>query len=75
MKLKTICERELFAGFFGINERGDQPECGTEIIIEVDEESIEREGDIIRPCFSVECPGCHACIDWPQEWEIIEGEK
>lgn len=71
-KLRTTCERELWAGFFGINENGDQPECSTEIEIEVEEEDIERDKQGIRPYFAVECPKCHGVLEWPHAWEIVE---
>jgi hypothetical protein len=74
--LKTTCEGELWAGFFGINANGDQPECDAEITIEVEEDCTETDkyGNI-RPSFSVECPKCHRDIDWPQEWEVVEDES
>ena len=71
MKLSTICGHEKWAGFFGINENGDQPECTEEIEIEVKEDCIEREDENIRLNFSVECPGCGALLEWPHEWEIV----
>lgn len=73
MKLSTTCEHVILAGFFGINENGHQPECGEEIEIQVEVESVETDefGDT-RPCFSVECPKCNNDLDWPQIWEIVE---
>jgi len=72
VKLETICEQELWAGFFGINANGDQPECGQEIIIEVEEDCIDTDDDgNIRPSYVVECPKCGALLDWPQVWTLI----
>ena len=73
MKLTTTCERILFAGYFGIDEIGTQPECGCVVEIEIEdkdvEECIEYDGDNIRPSFSVECPKCKTMLEWPQVWE------
>jgi hypothetical protein len=76
MKLSTTCEHTIWAGFFGINENGDQPECGEVIEIEVEEECVEvdRHGDV-RPCFSVECPNCHNDLEWPQIWEVVKSHN
>ena len=73
MKLRTTCGHTIWAGFFGINEHGNQPECGEEIEIEVEEECIEvdKHGDT-RPCFSVECSNCHNYLEWPQIWEVVD---
>jgi len=71
MKLSTICGHEKWAGFFGINENGDQPECTEEIEIDVEEDCIIKEDGYVRPAFSVECPGCGVLLEWPQEWEIV----
>jgi hypothetical protein len=71
-KLRTECGAELWAGFFGINTNGDQPECTEEIIEEVDEDCIERDESGIRPCYAVRCPKCGILLEWPQEWEIVE---
>lgn len=73
IRLRTICEAELWAGFFGYNTNGDQPECGFEIIEDVEEESLEvdQQGNM-RPCYAIECPKCGTTIEWPQEWEVIE---
>ena len=73
VRLRTVCGRELWAGFFGINEHGDQPECYCEITEDVEEDSVERDEDgTVRPCYSVECPSCGGLLEWPHEWEIIE---
>ncbi len=72
MKLQTTCEAEIWSGFFGINENGDQPECGAVIEEEVEEDCVERDEYGIRPCYSVRCPKCGILLEWPQEWEIIE---
>lgn len=71
MKIRTVCEHEIWAGFFGINENGDQPECCEEIELEVEEDCIESKDGCIRPSFSIDCPKCGATLDWPQEWEIV----
>jgi len=72
IRLRTICEGELWAGFFGINANGDQPECMEEIEIDVEDESIEVDSDgTIRPCYSIECPNCHRYLEWPQKWEVV----
>lgn len=71
MKLRTTCETELWAGFFGINENGDQPICNTEIEEEVEEDSIEQDEDGLRPCYAVRCPSCGSLLEWPQSWEIV----
>lgn len=73
MILITTCGNEIWSGFFGINANGDQPECGCEIEIEVDDDCIEYEGKTLRPAFSVQCPKCGAYLEWPQEWEIKKG--
>jgi hypothetical protein len=73
VRLRTTCGRELWAGFFGINENGYQPECGCEITEDVEPESLERDEDgTVRPCYAVECPECKGLLEWPHEWEIIE---
>jgi len=73
MKLRTTCEHMLWAGFFGINENGDQPECDTEIEEEIEEDCLETDEDgTIRPCYSVQCPKCGAWLEWPHAWEIVE---
>ena len=70
--LRTTCGAELWAGFFGIDCNGNQPECGHEFEIEVEEESVEidKHGDI-RVCFGIECPVCKTLLEWPQVWEIV----
>ena len=70
VRLTTTCQRELWAGFFGYNANGDQPECPQEITVDVEEECVEREDGIIRPSFAVECPACGGLLEWPHEWEI-----
>jgi hypothetical protein len=75
MRLQTTCEHEIWSGFFGINANGDQPECQTEITIDVEDDCIVREEDTIRPSFSVDCPGCGATLDWPQEWITAPPEE
>jgi len=75
MKLRTVCEREIWSGFFGIDEYGTQPECGQEIEIEVEEDCIINDKYGIRPSFSVECPKCHGTIAWPQQWEVVENDN
>jgi hypothetical protein len=72
MKLRTVCETELWAGFFWINENGDQPECGQEIEIEIDEDCIEEDEYGIRPASAIKCPKCHTWLVWPQEWEVVK---
>jgi len=69
--LQTTCEHELWAGFFGIDERGSQPECGQVVTVEIDDEDeIDADEDgTIRPCFSVECPRCGGLLEWPQAWQ------
>ena len=66
----TTCERELWSGFFGIDEFGTQPECNQviEILIDDDEELEIDEDGTIRPVYSVECPRCKGSLDWPQAW-------
>ena len=71
IRLRTTCERELWVGFFGYNENGDQPECTQEITIDVEPECVEKE-DGIRPSFAVQCPSCKGWLEWPHEWEVIE---
>lgn len=71
IRLQTICETELWAGFFGIDSNGTQSECGCVIEIEVESDCIEQDEDGIRPSFSVECPKCHRWLEWPQNWEIL----
>lgn len=71
MKLRTTCEAILWVGFFGINENGDQPECGCEIEEEVEDDCIDTESPGIRPSYSVRCPKCGSLLEWPHEWEII----
>ena len=64
---------ELFAGFFGIDANGTQPECGATVVVELDEESVELDGDgYPRPCFEVTCQSCGGVID-PTccDWEVL----
>ena len=72
IQLETTCEQELWAGFFGINSNGDQPECGNFITEVVEEESIEFDETGIRPCYSVRCTKCGALLEWPQQWELSD---
>jgi hypothetical protein len=72
VKIRTTCGMEIWSGFFGIDANGTQPDCMEEIEIEVEEESIEREGDAVKLCYSIACPKCGGLIEWPQEWEVVE---
>ena len=63
--LQTSCETELWAGFFGIDETGRQPECDQEIL-----EELEEDGTM-RPCYSVQCPKCKTWLEWPHRWELL----
>lgn len=69
--LTTVCERELFAGYFGLDADGTQPECLQIIEVEVSEEEIDYGDDgVPRPPFTVTCPSCGNTIEWPHEWAI-----
>lgn len=54
---------EIWSGFFGIDEDGNQPECGTHIRIEVEEESVVWGKDGPYPCYDIECPKCKGLLD------------
>jgi hypothetical protein len=72
VQLQTICEAELWSGFFGIDETGRQPECGCVITEQAEEDSIEVDQDgKMRPCYSVQCPQCGFLLEWPQAWEPV----
>ena len=72
IKLQTICTMELWAGYFGIDEDGNQPECGEVINIKVEQEDIETDEDgTIRPCYAIRCPKCKMNLEWPQAWETV----
>jgi hypothetical protein len=72
IRMRTTCDHEIWAGFFGVDPNGTQPECGCEITIDVEPDCIEYEdGKMARPSYSVECPKCKALLEWPQEWEIV----
>jgi hypothetical protein len=75
MKISTTCEQILWAGFFGNNPNGDQPECGTYIELDVEEDYIDKEEPGIRPSYSIRCPKCNALLEWPQEWEEVKEES
>jgi hypothetical protein len=71
--LRTTCETELWAGFFGIDETGRQPECDQEILEELEEDSLEIEEDgTMRPCYSVQCPKCKTWLEWPHAWYLVQ---
>jgi hypothetical protein len=73
MRLTTICESILWAGFFGINEHGDQPECLHETAVEVeDEDEYTEDKDGLRPVAEYSCPSCGGSLGWPQKWVIME---
>jgi hypothetical protein len=72
VRLSTVCGHTLWAGFFGIDQSGNQPECQCEIVEDVDVDCLEIDATGTRPCYSVECPSCGAVLEWPQEWEIVE---
>ena len=69
--LETVCEAELWAGFFGIDETGSQPECNTTITEEVDEDCIDVDDEGVRPSYTVSCPKCGCSLEWPQTWTIL----
>ena len=70
--LRTECTMELWAGFFGIDVNGTQPECGHEFEIEVEVDSLETSDDgTVRPCYGVHCPKCNSLLEWPQAWELV----
>jgi len=70
--LRTTCETDLWAGFFGIDETGRQSECDQELIEEVEEDSLVVDEDgTMRPCYSIECPKCGSLLEWPHAWEAL----
>ena len=70
--LRTVCEMELWAGFFGVDTNGNQPECGHEFTIEIESDSIAVDVDgTVRPCYGVNCPKCNSLLEWPQAWEVV----
>lgn len=76
MVLRTECQNEMFAGFFGINADGMQPECGTVITEEVDGlDGFEADREGVRPAYAVTCPGCGCQLEWPHDWEIVRWDE
>jgi len=59
MKLEATCRCELFAGFFGIDASGNQPECGNTIEIDVElDDLIKVDDDSFCLPYSIECESC-----------------
>ena len=62
----------LWAGFFGIDTDGNQPECNNEIEAEFSEGEIEYDAALegyITSAFT--CPRCKNVLEWPQTWDIV----
>ena len=70
MIVEATCNCEIFAGFFGIDANGNQPECGNVLRIEVDEDEIEYEDDLIKLPYSVKCDSCGYSHD--SGWTLFE---
>jgi len=69
MKVKTDCGHILWAGHFGINESGDQPECLHVIRMDVEEACYTHVEYGIELSFSSRCPKCNSTIESDHLWE------
>jgi len=70
--IRTTCGCEGWAGFFGYNENGDQPECNADVVLEVEEDCLYEEDGRLYLAYDETCPVCGGNLVWPQEWEIVK---
>jgi hypothetical protein len=71
MRIKTICEQEIFVAHFGINENGDQPICNQTIEIDnITQEELETDEAGLH-YFTTNCPKCGTELCWPHTWDIV----
>jgi hypothetical protein len=75
MKLQTVCEHILFAGFFGTDQNGSQPTCGQVIVEDVEEECLEQDENGLRPSYSINCPKCGTELCWPHVWYVVDDDN
>lgn len=72
LTIQTVCQQELWAGFFGINENGDQPACNQIITVQMGKDCIDFNPDgSIKSVPAFKCPKCKSLLEWPQEWYVV----
>ena len=76
LTIATVCEHEVWSGFFGIDQYGNQPFCHNEITLQVEEECVSYAQNGTVKTFTVKCPKCGGLIEDECEWEIVyKGES
>lgn len=76
VKIVTTCGVEV-GPFWGINDDGYRPECMAEIEEEIEVETLLEygPGPVWEAPVVVTCPKCGTLLEWPQEWELADGEQ